>query len=67
MGFFSNPWILLGIGFVIMAQIGFVFIPFMNTLFGSSPLSLQAWMFCALAGAIILPIVAIEKWILKKI
>lgn len=66
MGFFSNPYILFGIGFVILAQLGFVYIPFMHTLFGSSPLNLEAWLFSIAIALSILPIVGLEKWIVKK-
>jgi magnesium-transporting ATPase (P-type) len=67
MGFFSNPYILLGIAFVVLAQIGFVYIPFMHTLFGSSPLNLESWLLSVSIGLSILPIIALEKWVVKKI
>lgn len=66
MGFFSNPYILLGVGFVVLAQVGFVYIPFMNTLFGSSPLNLEAWLVAVAIALVILPIVAFEKWLVKR-
>ena len=66
MGIFSNLYILLGIGLVVLAQIGFVYIEFMNTLFGSSPLNLEAWLVSVSIALSILPIVAFEKWFLKK-
>lgn len=65
MGFFSNPYILLGIGFVVLAQIGFVYLPFMNTLLGSSPINLESWLASVAVAFSILPIVAFEKWIIK--
>lgn len=65
-GFFSNPYILLGIGFVILTQIAFVYIPFMNTLFGTSPLSLEAWLISLSVAILILPIIAFEKWITRR-
>jgi Ca2+-transporting ATPase len=67
MGIFSNPYILLGIGFVILAQIGFVYLPFMNTLFSSSPINPKAWLVSVAIALCILPIVAFEKWAVKKI
>lgn len=66
MGVFTNPYIPLGIGFVVLAQIGFVYIPFMNTLFGSSPLNLEAWLVAVAIALAILPIVAFEKWFVKR-
>jgi magnesium-transporting ATPase (P-type) len=66
MGVFSNPYILIGIGFVVLAQIGFVYLPFMNRLFSSSPINLEAWLVSIAIAFFILPIVAFEKWIVKK-
>jgi Ca2+-transporting ATPase len=62
MGLFSNPYILLGIGFVILAQIAFVYSPFMNSLFGSAIIRSEAWLISIITAASILPIVAYEKW-----
>jgi Ca2+-transporting ATPase len=67
MGIFSNPYVLLGIGFVVLAQIGFVYLPFMNTLFSSSPINPVAWLVSVAIALCILPIVAFEKWAVKKI
>jgi Ca2+-transporting ATPase len=67
MGIFSNPYILLGIGFVVLGQIGFVYFPFMNRLFSSSPINLVSWLVSVSIAFSILPIVAFEKWILKKL
>jgi Ca2+-transporting ATPase len=66
MGVFSNSYIVIGIGFVILAQIGFVYLPFMNQLFSSSPINSEAWFISIAIGFTILPIVALEKWIVKK-
>ncbi len=66
MGVFSNPYILLGIGFVVLAQIGFVYLPFMNRLFSSSPINLEGWLVSVAIAFSILPIVAFEKWIVKR-
>lgn len=39
---FSNPAMILGVVVVLLAQIAFIYIPFMNLLFYSSPLSLRS-------------------------
>ena len=65
-GFFSNPSVIWGIGFVILTHIAFVYLPFMNTLFGSSPLNLEAWLSSVGIAIFILPIIALEKWIIKR-
>ena len=39
----SNKYIYVGIGAILILQLGFVYLPFMNALFGSAPLGLAAW------------------------
>lgn len=60
-GFFSNPWVILGCGVMILAQLIFTYAPFMNTIFHSAPISWDSWgriMIVAAAGYLI---VEIEK------
>ena len=42
MGLYSNPWIFVGIGAVLLLQAAFVYLPFMNAVFGSAPLGLSS-------------------------
>lgn len=42
--FFSNPHLLIGITFVLLAQFVFVYVPIMNRFFYSSSLDLMAWL-----------------------
>lgn len=65
-GIFSNPSVLIGIGILLILQISYVYVPFMNDLFGSHPLSLNSWIESALFGAVVLPIITIEKMIRKR-
>ncbi|HEX2959590.1 MAG TPA: HAD-IC family P-type ATPase [Chitinispirillaceae bacterium] len=60
-GVFSNKSVLLGIMILILLQVGFVYLPFMNALFGSLPLDLNSWLESILFGAVVLPIITIEK------
>ena len=62
-GLFSNRAVIYGISILLTLQIGYVYIPFMNNLFGSSPISLAAWAESALFGAVVLPIISIEKMV----
>jgi magnesium-transporting ATPase (P-type) len=62
MGLFSNPWIYAGIGAILTLQLGFVYLPFMNVLFGSAPLSTTDWVWTTLAALVVLPVVGFEKW-----
>jgi magnesium-transporting ATPase (P-type) len=61
MGMFSNHWIYVGIGAILAFQLGFVYLPFMNVLFHSAPLSLAAWGQSLLVGALVMPVVGLEK------
>lgn len=42
--FFSNPHLLIGVAFVLLAQVAFVYVPIMNRFFYSSSLDPMAWL-----------------------
>lgn len=60
---FSNPSIYVGITGVLIAQTTFVYIPFMNKWFHTSPLNTEAWGMSFIVAFSILIIIGIEKWI----
>ena len=66
MGLFSNRWVYVGIGAILVLQLGFVYLPFMNALFGSAPLNLAAWGQALLVGAVVLPVVGLEKTLRER-
>lgn len=61
-GLFSNRWLLWGVAVMVVLQILFVQLPFMNGLFGSAPLPWQAWFGVVLLGTATAAIVGAEKW-----
>jgi Ca2+-transporting ATPase len=61
-GVLSNPMIFLGIGVLLVLQAAFVYAPPMNEIFGSAPLAPADLLLATLVGAIILPVISIEKW-----
>lgn len=63
LGFFSNRWIFLGVAMTLLAQLGFVYLPFMNTWFHSAPVKLDAWALSAGLAFLVCPIIAFTKWI----
>lgn len=65
-GFFSNKTVFIGIGTVLALQAMFVYAPPMQAIFSTFPLSAQSLMFSALAGAIILPVISVEKLIRNR-
>jgi len=66
-GIFSNPPIFIGIGLLLLLQACFVYLPPLQTLFGSAPLEGLAWLYAALTGALILPVISLEKWIRNRL
>ncbi|GAA1926092.1 cation-transporting P-type ATPase [Streptomyces sodiiphilus] len=60
-GFFSNPWIFLGVGLQIAAQLLITYLPVMNTLFQTAPISWEAWLRILAIAAIAAIVVAADK------
>ena len=66
-GLFSNKWVYVGIGAILLLQLGFVYLPFMNALFGSAPLGAGSWFLSFLVALIVLPVVGAEKMWRKRV
>jgi len=60
-GLFSNPLVYVGIGALVLLQLGFVYLPFMNMLFDSAPLGASEWAKSTAAAMVVLPVIALEK------
>lgn len=60
-GFFSNPWIFVGIGTLAALQAAFIYAAPMQHVFETVALEARDLALAALSGAIILPAIAIEK------
>jgi Ca2+-transporting ATPase len=65
--FFSNPHLLIGVIFVLLAQFGFVYIPIMNHFFYSSELDLFSWIVSLGVSLTIFLFVALEKIIVRSL
>ena len=66
-GLFSNPWIWVGIAIMLVLQLAFTYLPFMNQLFSSAPITLGAWarvLGLTLAGYLL---IEFEKWIRRQV
>ena len=61
-GLFSNPLVYVGIVGLVLLQIGYVYLPFMNKLFGSAPLGPQDWLKSVLVAMTVMPVIGLEKW-----
>jgi Ca2+-transporting ATPase len=60
-GLTSNVTVYIGIALVLILQLAFVYVPFMNWLFGTVPLDGQEWLICVLVASVVLPVIGIEK------
>lgn len=60
-GIFSNRTIFIGIGTILALQALFIYTPFMQSVFGTSSLSLRDLAIASVAGFLILPVIWIEK------
>ena len=65
-GLWSNPWIYAGIGALLLLQLGFIYLPFMNALFGTAPLGPVALLQALAVAVLVLPIISAEKWLRGK-
>ncbi len=61
LGVFSNPAVFVGIGLLVLLQIGFIYLPFMQRVFGTSALDWESLGLSALFAVVILPVISAEK------
>jgi cation-transporting ATPase F len=61
-GFFSNPWLIVGVLVMLTAQLLFTYMPVMNTLFHTAPVSGESWLRMVGVAAIVFVVVEAEKW-----
>src|SRR5690606_38138260 len=62
-GYFTNPWIYIGIVAMLLLHAVFIYVPIMNTIFQSSPIGVYSWIRILIAGLGLFIIVSIEKLI----
>ncbi|RKH71645.1 HAD family hydrolase [Corallococcus sp. AB049A] len=65
-GFTQNPTVFMGIAALVLLQAAFMYVPFLQRLFGSAPLSLGDIARSVLVGACVLPVVGLEKWLRSR-
>jgi Ca2+-transporting ATPase len=65
-GVFSNPAVYVGIGTLLLAQALLLYAPPLQRVFNTAPLPLADVAIAAAAGAIILPVVSVEKWLRSR-
>ncbi|MEJ2690066.1 MAG: cation-transporting P-type ATPase [Deltaproteobacteria bacterium] len=67
LGFFSNPWVLIGAAAMLLLQLLYTYLPVMNRLFQSTAIGWNSWGRIAAAGLISFLVVEIEKKISGKL
>jgi magnesium-transporting ATPase (P-type) len=60
-GWFSNPWIWVGLGVMLVLQLLMTYLPIMNDLFGSAPIGIQEWLEIVAIALLAAAIVGVEK------
>jgi Ca2+-transporting ATPase len=65
-GLFSNPWMVGGIVLMILLQLLFTYVPFMNQFLSSAPINLAAWGRIVAVGFIGYLVVELEKWLRRR-
>ncbi|MDJ0626598.1 MAG: HAD-IC family P-type ATPase [Candidatus Caenarcaniphilales bacterium] len=64
LGLFSNPWVIFSIIFIVLLQLGFTYLPFMNSVMYSAPLDPSEWLKIFGIATLSFLIVEVEKKIL---
>ncbi|MFG0328480.1 MAG: cation-translocating P-type ATPase [Phycisphaerales bacterium] len=65
-GLWSNPAVFVGVPIVVLLQSVFIYFGPMQSVFVTASLSATDLLWCALIGALVMPIVAIEKYIGRR-
>jgi magnesium-transporting ATPase (P-type) len=61
-GWFTNPWTIVGAIGMVGAQFAFTYVPVMNTLFHTAPIGLDSWGRIACVALVTFIAVECEKW-----
>ena len=62
-GLFSNRWAIAGTAGMLLLQLGFTYLPFMNALFHGAPMPPDSWGWVLLIGLAAFLVVGFEKWL----
>lgn len=66
-GFFANPWVFLGVSVMTALQLLYTYLPSMNWMFHSAPISIEAWGRILAVSFIAYSVVGAEKWVRRTI
>ncbi len=65
-GLFSNPWLVLGAVGMVSLQMLFVYLPVMNRMFHSAPVSAASWLKVLAVALIAYGVIGFEKWLRSR-
>lgn len=65
-GFFNNKYVFIAVGVLILLQMLFVYVPFMNRFFGTTPIDRIFWLYPVGVGLSVFFIVEGEKWLIER-
>ncbi|MGA7964724.1 MAG: cation-transporting P-type ATPase [Gammaproteobacteria bacterium] len=65
-GILGNPYVLIVIGLLMLAQFGFVYGEPLHELFGTGAISLGAWLRSIGVGCVVMLLVEIEKYLVRR-
>jgi Ca2+-transporting ATPase len=66
-GLFSNRWVFVGAAVMVLIQLVFTYVPFMNLIMHSAPIGLEAWGLIVMAGLLAFTVVELDKWLRRRI
>ncbi|SFL46304.1 ATPase, P-type (transporting), HAD superfamily, subfamily IC [Desulfomicrobium norvegicum] len=66
LGLWTNPWVVAGFGIMVILQLAFTYVPFMNVLFGSAPIGLLPWLKIIGVSILAFIVIEIEKWLRNR-
>jgi len=66
LGFFSNPLLFGGVTIMLILQVMFTYLPAMNMMFHSAPISFGAWGRVLAVSVIASLVVSVEKWLRRR-
>jgi Ca2+-transporting ATPase len=64
-GLFGSRPVWIAIGLIVLLQLGFTYLPFLQPILGSAALGLDHWLVIATASVAIYLVVELEKWTLR--
>ena len=66
LGLWTNPWVVGGFVLMIILQLAFTYLPFMNVLFGSAPIGVLPWLKIIGVSIVAFIVIEIEKWLRNR-